>query len=273
ATLDNGVDTLVQRFLTDEVRHSVDQATSPVSAMTHHVFTLDSKAAKTDVVRTLASGTGRRILFMRTKHHAKRLARQLTAAGIPAADLHGNLSQAARDRNLAAFASGSTKVLVATDVAARGVHVDDVELVIHVDPPAEHKAYLHRSGRTARAGAQGTVVTLVLPEQQRDVNQLLRKAAIRARLVPVSATSAEVTSLVGEVAPYVAPATQPDQSRGTGPNPSRRRQNGGGAAAGQTKQGRARRGSPRGDGSTHPEPGGAGTSRRSRRRRSRRPAH
>jgi superfamily II DNA/RNA helicase len=98
---------------------------------------------------------------MRTKHHAKKLAQQLTAQGIPSVDLHGNLSQPARDRNLAAFASGAAKVLVATDVAARGVHVDDVELVIHVDPPMEHKAYLHRSGRTARAGAEGSVVTVV----------------------------------------------------------------------------------------------------------------
>ena len=115
---------------------------------------------------------------MRTKHHAKKLARQLTDSGIPAVDLHGNLSQVQRDRNLAAFAAGEVRVLVATDVAARGVHVDDIELVIHVDPPAEHKAYLHRSGRTARAGAEGDVVTLVLPEQRKDTATLLRKAGI-----------------------------------------------------------------------------------------------
>ncbi|WP_431803732.1 DEAD/DEAH box helicase [Microbacterium sp. bgisy203] len=213
ATLDNGVDKLVNRFLENEVLHSVDEANSPVAAMTHHVFHVASVEEKKDLVKTLASGASRRILFMRTKHHAKKLAQQLTAQGIPAVDLHGNLSQPARDRNLAAFASGEAKVLVATDVAARGVHVDDVELVIHVDPPMEHKAYLHRSGRTARAGAEGSVVTLVLPGQEKDVKDLLRKAAITATPVKVSATSADVTELVGEVAPYVAPAPKAEQQR------------------------------------------------------------
>ena len=174
------MDKLVRRFLHNEVLHSVDEATSHVSAMTHHVFEVDGVDAKKDLVQTLASGTGRRILFMRTKHHAKKLAKQLTDAGIPSVDLHGNLSQAARDRNLAAFSRRRrASVLVATDVAARGVHVDDIELVVHVDPPAEHKAYLHRSGRTARAGSAGDVVTVVLPEQKRDTEQLLRKAAIK----------------------------------------------------------------------------------------------
>ena len=145
---------------------------------------------------------------MRTKHVAKRLAKQLTAAGIPAADLQGNLSQNARERNLAAFSSGEIRVLVATDVAARGVHVDDIALVIHVDPPTEHKAYLHRSGRTARAGASGTVVTLVLPEQRRDVAQLLRAAGIAATPVQVTASSPTVLELVGEVAPKVTPSAE-----------------------------------------------------------------
>ncbi|WP_106816253.1 DEAD/DEAH box helicase [Microbacterium timonense] len=225
ATLDNGVDKLVNRFLQNEVLHSVDEAHSPVAAMTHHVFTLADADAKKDVVTALASGMGRRILFMRTKHQAKKLAKQLTAQGIPAVDLHGNLSQAARDRNLAAFSSGAVKVLVATDVAARGVHVDDVELVIHVDPPMEHKAYLHRSGRTARAGAEGAVVTLVLPEQKRDVSQLLRKASITVDHVAVTASSAEVAALVGEVAPYVKPVPVAAPARGTsqGANAQRKR--------------------------------------------------
>lgn len=225
ATLDNGVDKLVNRFLQNEVLHSVDEAHSPVAAMTHHVFTLADADAKKDVVKALASGTGRRILFMRTKHQAKKLAKQLTGQGIPAVDLHGNLSQAARDRNLAAFSSGAVKVLVATDVAARGVHVDDVELVIHVDPPMEHKAYLHRSGRTARAGAEGAVVTLVLPEQRRDVSQLLRKAAISVDFVAVTAESPEVVELVGQVAPYVKPVPVAETPRGTsqGANAQRKR--------------------------------------------------
>ena len=126
ATLDNGVDKLVIRFLRDQVLHSVDEANSPVSTMTHHVFHVDGADAKKALVHRLASGTGRRILFLRTKHQARKLAKQLTEAGVPSVDLHGNLSQPARDRNLAKFAAGDVMVLVATDIAARGVHVDDV---------------------------------------------------------------------------------------------------------------------------------------------------
>ncbi|QOD11564.1 DEAD/DEAH box helicase [Rathayibacter toxicus] len=217
ATLDNGVDKLVTKYLHNEVLHSVDEANSPVALMTHHVFEVGDVDAKTALVKTLASGTGRRILFMRTKHHAKKLARQLTSQGIPAVDLHGNLSQVARDRNLAAFGAGNIRVLVATDVAARGVHVDDVELVIHVDPPMEHKAYLHRSGRTARAGSEGNVVTVVLPTQRNDVKALLRKAAITVTPQQVSANSHAVTSLVGEVAAYVTPtAVEPARGQSQG---------------------------------------------------------
>ncbi|WP_299571187.1 DEAD/DEAH box helicase [uncultured Williamsia sp.] len=205
ATLDNGVDALVKRFLDQPVLHSVDEANSPVEAMTHHVFQVPDTGTKTDVVEALAGGTGRRILFMRTKHQAKKLAKKLTASGIPAVDLHGNLSQAARDRNLAAFGDGSVRVLVATDVAARGVHVDDVELVIHVDPPSEHKAYLHRSGRTARAGASGDVVTIALPEQRGDLTKLLRRAGIRVDITPVTAGSRVLTDLVGDQAERIAP--------------------------------------------------------------------
>jgi superfamily II DNA/RNA helicase len=153
ATLDNGVDVLVKRYLSSPVTHSVDPAVAPVSTMTHHVFSV-SAADKPAVVRELAQGHDRSLLFMRTKHTAKKLAKQLTASGIPAVELHGNLSQGARERNLSAFTDGSTRVLVATDIAARGIHVDDVSLVVHVDPPTEHKAYLHRSGRPpARAPA------------------------------------------------------------------------------------------------------------------------
>ncbi len=233
ATLDNGVDKLVRRFLQNEVLHSVDEATSHVSAMTHHVFEVDGVDAKKDLVQALASGTGRRILFMRTKHHAKKLAKQLTDSGIPSVDLHGNLSQVARDRNLAAFSAGDVRVLVATDVAARGVHVDDIELVIHVDPPAEHKAYLHRSGRTARAGSAGDVVTLVLPNQKKDTDQLLKKAAIKVTPQRVSATSPAVAALIGEVAAYVKPLPRQEQpqrgqsqgGRSQGANAQRKRTN------------------------------------------------
>ncbi len=229
ATLDNGVDKLVKKYLHNEVLHSVDEATSHVDAMTHHVFETDGVESKNELVRTLASGTGRRILFMRTKHHAKKLAKQLTDAGIPSVDLHGNLSQVQRDRNLAAFSAGDVKVLVATDVAARGVHVDDIELVIHVDPPAEHKAYLHRSGRTARAGAAGDVVTIVLPAQRKDTAALLRKAAIDVAPQRVTAGSPAVTALVGQVAEYVKPAPRAAvQQQG----PGRQRQSSGGQTGG-----------------------------------------
>jgi superfamily II DNA/RNA helicase len=209
ATLDNGVDKLVKRFLHNAVSHSVDEANAPIAEMTHHVFHVTGADAKRDLVQHLASGTGRRILFMRTKHQARKLARQLTDAGVPSVDLHGNLSQPARDRNLAAFAAGTARVLVATDIAARGVHVDDVQLVVHVDPPAEHKAYLHRSGRTARAGSAGDVVTVVLPEQRRDANALLRRAGINVKPQQVTAQSEPVITLVGDVAPHQAPTARP----------------------------------------------------------------
>ncbi|MGW4325123.1 DEAD/DEAH box helicase [Nocardia sp. NPDC004573] len=222
ATLDNGVNKLVSRFLPDAELHSVDQANSPVAAMTHHVFETASVEAKREVVHRLASGSGRRILFMRTKHQARKLAKQLTLAGIPAVDLHGNLSQSARDRNLAVFAAGDALVLVATDVAARGVHVDGVELVVHVDPPAEHKAYLHRSGRTARAGNSGEVITLVLPGERRDLADLMRKAEITVTPQRVTADSPVVAELVGTIAPFVAPsyserAAREDDRRSSGP--------------------------------------------------------
>ncbi len=232
ATLDNGVDKLVRRYLHNEVLHSVDEANSHVAAMTHHVFEVAGVDEKNELVKALASGTGRRILFMRTKHHAKKLAKSLTDAGIPSVDLHGNLSQVARDRNLASFASGETRVLVATDVAARGVHVDDIELVIHVDPPAEHKAYLHRSGRTARAGKEGEVVTIVLPVQRKDTAALLRKAEITVTPQLVTASSAAVVALVGDVAAYVKPAPRAaiapsraghTQGRSQGANAQRKR--------------------------------------------------
>ena len=187
------------------VTHSVDEAHSPVPEMTHHVFHVAGVQAKKELVHHLASGTGRRILFMRTKHQARKLAKQLTESGVPSVDLHGNLSQPARDRNLAAFSAGEARVLVATDIAARGVHVDEVELVVHVDPPTEHKAYLHRSGRTARAGNSGDVVTVVLPEQRKDLQALMRRAGINVRPQEVVAHSAPVTALVGDVAAVPGP--------------------------------------------------------------------
>lgn len=177
ATLDNAVNVLVKQFLHDPVVHEADSAQSPVASMQHHVLTVDP-ADRLDVVADLTSAPGRTIVFTRTKHGAKKLAKQLVARGIPAVDLHGNLNQNARTRHLEAFGSGRVETLVATDIAARGIHVDDVALVVHADPPTEHKAYLHRSGRTARAGHAGTVVTIATPEQRRDVRGLMRAAKI-----------------------------------------------------------------------------------------------
>ena len=197
ATLDHGVDKVVERFLHDPKVHSVDDATSPVDEMTHHVFEI-TKGDKPEIVRTLASGAGKRILFTRTKFQAKKLSQSLTKQGIPCAQLHGNLNQNQRDRNLAAFETGEVNVLAATDVAARGIDVSGVELVGQVEPPGDPKAFLHRSGRTARAGNQGDVVTLVLPEQRRETTFMLRKAGIKVKPVAVTAKSPEVLELVGE---------------------------------------------------------------------------
>lgn len=241
ATLDNGVDKLVRRFLSSPTTHSVDDATNAVELLEHAVFGVPDADAKKRLVEALASGEERTILFVRTKHVAKRLAKQLTADGIPAVDLQGNLSQAARDRNLAAFRSGEVRVLVATDVAARGVHVDDVPLVVHVDPPTEHKAYLHRSGRTARAGAAGTVVTVTLPEQRHDVATLLRRADVHAPLQAVTAESPQVRALVGQPAARVhrpAPAVQPAAPRsGAAPTGRGSRRRRGSAASGAAPRG------------------------------------
>lgn len=243
ATLDRGIDTLARRFLSNAVSHEVDEASVPVGEMTHRVLLAADAENKKTLVQDLASGLGRRILFTRTKHQAKKLAKQLTASGIPSVDLHGNLGQNARERNLAAFsadpADGGVRVLVATDVAARGVHVDEVELVVHVDPPVEHKAYLHRSGRTARAGSSGTVVTVVMPEQRRDVKDLLRKAQITAALEPV--TDDIVEELVGERAAKVRPAPV------TKPAP-RQASKAGATGAGAPRSGGSRRRGGRGTG-------------------------
>jgi superfamily II DNA/RNA helicase len=138
------------------------------------------------VLVDLASAPGLTMVFTRTKHGAKALARQLNARGVPTVELHGNLAQNARTRNMEAFHSGKATTLVATDIAARGIHVDDVALVVHADPPAEHKAYLHRSGRTARAGAAGTVITLMTDQQVRDVRALTRAAGIHPTTTKVS---------------------------------------------------------------------------------------
>ena len=178
ATLDNGVNVLVRQFLDNPVTHEADSLQAPVNTMAHHVLHVD-REQRLPVLLDLTSAPGRTVVFTRTKHGAKALARQLNKNGVPTVELHGNLGQNARTRNLEAFQAGKAAALVATDIAARGIHVDDVALVVHADPPSEHKAYLHRSGRTARAGAAGTVVTLMTSEQVKDVRDLTRAAGIK----------------------------------------------------------------------------------------------
>ncbi|MDD7968613.1 DEAD/DEAH box helicase [Actinomycetospora lemnae] len=248
ATLDGEVDRLVREFLHQPVTHSVDAAQEPVPDMTHHVFTV-APADRAAVVSELAGGQGRSMLFTRTKHAARKLSRQLTAAGIPATELHGNLSQPARDRNLAGFAAGDVRVLVATDIAARGIHVDDVALVVHVDPPAEHKAYTHRSGRTARAGSAGDVVTLVAPSERSEVASMTRKAGIKPRTAEVTPGAREIAALVGEPAPHVAPEDGPESAaRKPPPQPVAGSGRSGGSRSGSSRSGGSRSGGPRGGG-------------------------
>jgi superfamily II DNA/RNA helicase len=257
ATLDNGIDVLVKRYLNKPVTHAVAPVAADTVDMEHHVLAVDPDH-KTTVIRELASGQGRSLLFMRTKHAAKKVAKQLTAAGIPAVDLHGNLSQNARERNLAAFSDGSVRVLVATDIAARGIHVDDIGLVVHVDPPNEHKAYTHRSGRTARAGAAGVVVTLMTPDQRGDVRTLTRQAGITPRQAAVVPGDQLLRSLAGPAADFVDPANAPvpvapaqptrggGGGGGTGASRGRGRGRGGSGAAAATPAARA--GQPRSGG-------------------------
>ena len=201
ATLDAAVDVLVRRFMNRPAQHDVGSIEAPVAAV-HHLLTVDP-ANRVGVVAALAGGSGRSLVFTRTKHAAHRLARQLVARDIPAAELHGDLSQGTRERNLASFAAGGVRVIVATDIAARGIHVDGIDLVIHADSPTEHKAYLHRSGRTARAGATGTVITLQTPGQAAAVRNLMRKAGVVPLTATVTPGSALLRSIVGEPAPPV----------------------------------------------------------------------
>jgi len=232
ATLDRAIDSLVKQFLVRPVTHQADSAQSPVSTMTHHVLHVE-RGDRLPVLVDLTSAPGRTVVFTRTKHGAKALARQLTRSGVNAVELHGNLSQNARTRNLDDFHAGRAAALVATDIAARGIHVDDVALVIHADPPADPKAYLHRSGRTARAGNAGTVVTLMTSEQTREVRELTRLAGVKPTTTRVSSAT---DPLLAEIAPGTrvlgAPQTDSrpeatDRARGPrqsqpGQRPSRR---------------------------------------------------
>ena len=223
ATLDRGVDRLVRTYLSDPATHAVDPVAAPVTTSRHQVFTLRPED-KLAVTAELAARPGRTLLFVRTKHGADRLAKQLARSGVPTGALHGNLAQNARQRALDAFAAGSARALVATDVAARGIHVDGVDLVVHVDPPTDHKDYLHRSGRTARAGADGVVLSLLLPDQVRDAARLRQLAGVEAASTAVAPGHAAVRELATSGAPVTPPgssASSPSSPGGRG-EPGRR---------------------------------------------------
>jgi superfamily II DNA/RNA helicase len=190
ATLAGGVDTIVSRYLHDPVSHAAG-VEAPV-LLEHRVLVVDEGERVNEIARMALQG--RVVVFTRTKHRAKQLARKLEAAGVGAVDMHGNLSQNARERNLAAFSDGTATAMVATDIAARGIHVDDVALVVHADPPIEHKAYTHRSGRTARAGAAGQVVTIATLDQVAEVRMLLRKAGVSATWEGIPVRAGEQTT-------------------------------------------------------------------------------
>lgn len=219
ATLDRGVDRLVSRYLSDFVVHALPELTASSAEMDHQIFLLRSED-KLAVAAEIAGRPARTLFFVRTKHGADRLAKQLMRMGGQAAAIHGNLNQNQRLRTLDAFSSGRTRVLVATDVAARGLHVDDVDLVVHFDPPNDHKDYLHRSGRTARAGASGTVIALVEAHQLRDVQRLHAAVSIQASTASVKAGHPAVRAVAESGAAVVAPPPLPQPAAAT---PTRRR--------------------------------------------------
>ncbi|MFF9274563.1 DEAD/DEAH box helicase [Streptomyces griseosporeus] len=243
ATLDRNVDLLVRRYLSDPVVHSVDPSAGAVATMEHHILHVD----ETDKHRTtteIAARDGRVIMFLDTKHAVDRLTKHLLNSGVRAAALHGGRSQPQRTRTLAQFKDGHVTVLVATNVAARGIHVDSLDLVVNVDPPADHKDYLHRGGRTARAGESGSVVTLVTPPQRRGMARLMASAGITPRITPVRSGEAELTRITGAQAPSGVPVviTVPvaeSPRRTSAPSRSRRSR---GSRAGQARTGQARTG-------------------------------
>jgi len=200
ATLDREVQTLVRLFLPEHVAHSTQDATVSVDTMAHHVLLVD-RGHKDAVLAEIGARSGRTIMFARTKLGVEGITDRLRAQGIPAESLHGGKAQNQRTRVLDRFKSGRTPVLVATDVAARGIHVDGISLVVHVDPPADAKDYLHRAGRTARAGESGTVVTIVLPNQRRTVRKMTTTAGIDPQATAVSPGSVQLASITGARAP------------------------------------------------------------------------
>ncbi|MGW2589619.1 DEAD/DEAH box helicase [Streptomyces sp. NPDC001515] len=241
ATLDKNIDRLVRMFLTDPVVHSVDPSAGAVTTMEHHVLHVLDETDKKAVATRIAARDGRVIMFVDTKRAADRFAKRLLASGVRAAALHGGRSQPQRNRTLDQFKTGQVTALVATNVAARGIHVDDLDLVVNVDPPTDHKDYLHRGGRTARAGESGSVVTLVLPDEKHEMNRLMRDAGIAPRTTRITSADEELTRITGAREPSgvavvieVPQPTPPKQRTGSGASRSggrgRGRRSGGTAA-------------------------------------------
>ncbi|MEV6560008.1 DEAD/DEAH box helicase [Nocardia sp. NPDC051756] len=244
ATLDGEVDKLVKRYLRSPVTHSTAPASASVTTMTHHLLFVRDKLAKRAVAAEIAARDGLTIMFVRTKHGADRLAKQLRGAGIATGALHGGKAQNNRTRTLAAFADGSIPVLVTTDVAARGIHVDNISLVVHVDPPAESKAYLHRAGRTARAGEDGVVVTLVMDEERREVEAMTRKAGVEIVGVEVQPGDRRLIEITGARQPSGIPVAAPAPPKqpvaeGTSKAGTGRRRGGSGRRSTETRGGGA----------------------------------
>ncbi|GGW60300.1 DEAD/DEAH box helicase [Streptomyces xantholiticus] len=204
ATLDRNVDLLVRRYLSDPVVHSVDPSAGAVTTMEHHVLHVHG-ADKHRATTEIAAREGRVIMFLDTKHAVDRLTGHLLNSGVRAAALHGGKSQPQRNRTLAQFKTGHVTVLVATNVAARGIHVDNLDLVVNVDPPSDHKDYIHRGGRTARAGESGLVVTLVTPDQRRGMTRLMSDAGIRPHTTQVRSGEAELSRITGARTPSGVP--------------------------------------------------------------------
>ncbi|WP_338676091.1 DEAD/DEAH box helicase [Streptomyces sp. SCSIO 30461] len=261
ATLDRNIDRLVKQFLSDPVVHSVDPSAGAVTTMDHHVLYIADETDKKAVTTRIAARDGRVILFLDTKRSVDRLVKRLLASGVRAAGLHGGRSQPQRNRTLDHFKSGHVTALVATNVAARGIHVDDLDLVVNVDPPTDHKDYLHRGGRTARAGESGSVVTLVLPEQKREMTRLMADAGISPRTARVKSSDEELARLTGAREPSGVAVTidvpqPPQQPSAESTRPKRRRARSGGArgqSAGSTQGSGSTRG--QGNGGTRAQAG------------------
>ncbi|MFE2302131.1 DEAD/DEAH box helicase [Streptomyces sp. NPDC059445] len=231
ATLDKNIDRLVKMFLTDPVVHSVDPSAGAVTTMEHHVLHVADETDKKAVALRIAARDGRVILFVDTKRGADRFTKRLLASGVRASALHGGRSQPQRNRTLDQFKNGQVTALVATNVAARGIHIDDLDLVVNVDPPTDHKDYLHRGGRTARAGESGSVVTLVLPEQKREMTRLMADAGITPRTARVKSSDEELARLTGAREPSGVPVVieVPQPVEQPKARPKTRRATGGGA--------------------------------------------